>query len=532
MHARLIIVALGVLPIAGCACDPAKCMGSGTFVPDCSHDDVPPECTGGETRACFCPGWGGTGGVSRCSGSEMFGPCECPPPPTCGDTVCEGLERMECTSDCMAVCGDGLCEPLLAETAATCPGDCPLECGDDVCDARGETETTCPMDCTMRCGDSRCDAPLGEMCALDCGTTCGDGLCELGDAPDCADCARTCTERARWTTGLGAALGGPGPSAPAMAFDGEVRVATADARGVMLATMDGAVVADWIELEGRTGFPPSLVPGAGGLLLGSLLFGRAGIDVIPADGSPMMNHILSTAAIEPPALAWDAGQGIAAWVDTRGGLQVAVLDAAGMPAAMPTAIPATPRGRPAVAAGPSSWLVAWPEFAGDVLTYRAVIHDWSGARIGAVDPLERIPSARVAPSPAVVWTGAHFVVAWSGSIGVAWAVVAPDGTVARRESPRRVLAPSNHVALAVTGDRLTLVDAVHDGSVTTTFVAELTLDGAPMGAAVPLTCNPGSEENPAVTHDTSTATTFVTYLRRETPTASVELAIAELAPSP
>jgi len=80
-----------------------------------------------------------------------------PPPPTCGDNSCNGIETCStCPQDCGACppptpfCGDNSCNGI--ETCSTCPGDCgscpppPPTCGDRFCNGF-ETCFSCPSDC-------------------------------------------------------------------------------------------------------------------------------------------------------------------------------------------------------------------------------------------------------------------------------------------------------------------------------------------------------------------------------------------------
>ncbi len=49
-----------------------------------------------------------------------------PPPPVCGDGLCEGSEQWTCPSDCGPgpSCGDGICDIFQGECDANCPLDC------------------------------------------------------------------------------------------------------------------------------------------------------------------------------------------------------------------------------------------------------------------------------------------------------------------------------------------------------------------------------------------------------------------------
>ncbi len=124
----------------------------------------------------------------------------------CGDLRCTGDETpASCDEDCR--CGDGVCEPRLAENVFTCAADCRGACGDGVCgspyEACGECGPeaadceTCDVDCcVVVCGDAFCDAEQGETvetCEQDCGSgLCGDGVCagresRTGCPADCGD---------------------------------------------------------------------------------------------------------------------------------------------------------------------------------------------------------------------------------------------------------------------------------------------------------------------------------------------------------
>jgi hypothetical protein len=93
-----------------------------TCLPD-TNGQVPDACT-----------W--TCGNGICDRWEwLWCPQDCPPPPTCGDHVCNGDETCEtCACDCGECpnyCGDGTCDE--DESCLTCPGDCgtcfQLDCG-------------------------------------------------------------------------------------------------------------------------------------------------------------------------------------------------------------------------------------------------------------------------------------------------------------------------------------------------------------------------------------------------------------------
>ena len=103
---------------------------------------------------------------------------EVPPPPACGDSVCNGDETCgSCAQDCGAcpppppACGDSVCNG--DETCGSCAQDCgacpppPPACGDSVCNG-DETCGSCAQDCGVcACQPGDCtgsDVCIGEVC--------------------------------------------------------------------------------------------------------------------------------------------------------------------------------------------------------------------------------------------------------------------------------------------------------------------------------------------------------------------------------
>ena len=153
----------------------------------------------------------------------------------CGDFICNSLleNYSNCNSDCLPVCGDGVC---LGESCLTCSTDCGSCCGNGVCDNRVskecynsstacpgnpnyycsinisgglptgtyshcstnctvgycESSIFCPEDCPA-CGDGFCNYCTGEnygTCPADCQGYCGDGYC--GGTETCNSCSDDC----------------------------------------------------------------------------------------------------------------------------------------------------------------------------------------------------------------------------------------------------------------------------------------------------------------------------------------------------
>lgn len=110
----------------------------------------------------------------------------------CGDGLCDDAESpFQCPVDCGKPCGDGMCEP--GETVGGCAVDCGI-CGDGVCGKWGTQPEDCPEDCSAPCGDGICWwGETAPNCPLDCGA-CGDGVCGIVEQEeascilDCADC--------------------------------------------------------------------------------------------------------------------------------------------------------------------------------------------------------------------------------------------------------------------------------------------------------------------------------------------------------
>ncbi len=124
-----------------------------------------------------------------------------PPPPSCGDTMCNGEETCStCVPDCgqcPPTCSDKVCNGQ--ETCSSCPFDCGVcapVCGDNSCNG-AETCTVCALDCGACppvCGDKTCNGQ--ETCSLcpgDCGScppVCGDRTCNGQET--CSTCASDC----------------------------------------------------------------------------------------------------------------------------------------------------------------------------------------------------------------------------------------------------------------------------------------------------------------------------------------------------
>ncbi len=98
------------------------------------------------------------------------------------------------------VCGDATCNAP-AENYQNCPTDCeppPPECGDGICE-NPENHISCPEDCEPEgpeCGDGACDAEESfESCPRDCEPpepVCGDGKCEMNRGETYNDCPEDC----------------------------------------------------------------------------------------------------------------------------------------------------------------------------------------------------------------------------------------------------------------------------------------------------------------------------------------------------
>lgn len=177
---------------------------------------MPPEC-----RAC---------GDNFCTAGESANPddpgyCATDCLANCGDGVCNGNEAPTCPAgatdctacavDCSEACGDGICDNGEAYVAIpdrgliACPQDCADPCGDGICtngenaDLRtGDNPLGCPQDCSS-CGDDFCAGFENAVrCPGDC-AECGDGVCSQGVETtavcdvDCASCGDgVCTCRA------------------------------------------------------------------------------------------------------------------------------------------------------------------------------------------------------------------------------------------------------------------------------------------------------------------------------------------------
>jgi hypothetical protein len=122
-----------------------------------------------------------------------------PPPPTCGDGMCNNGETCEnCPIDCgfCMGCGDGMCTGM--ENCLNCPqdcGSCPT-CGDGKCENPPENCVNCPQDCGVcqNCGNGMCTgAKTCYNCPQDCGKCmgCPDGNCNE-DHKTCISCPEDC----------------------------------------------------------------------------------------------------------------------------------------------------------------------------------------------------------------------------------------------------------------------------------------------------------------------------------------------------
>jgi len=185
-------------------------------------------CTGSVTEL----GWSPVPAVNCaldqiCSGVDSFSPKTCdfapscvpviPPPPVCGNGLCEGGETC---STCVADCGSCLIDGEYCDSPNECIGDycvsnfCSSDityCGDTLCEG-GEDCSTCSTDCgcpsDQYCsGDATCvnqevdggscataDECVGgncvnTYCSSDI-TYCGDNVCEGSE--DCSTCVADC----------------------------------------------------------------------------------------------------------------------------------------------------------------------------------------------------------------------------------------------------------------------------------------------------------------------------------------------------
>lgn len=162
-------IVVGPCP-GGTVCEGGACMD-----PGCE-----PECQG---RICGADGCGGVCG--ECAAGEVCsleGRCD-PPPPRCGDDVCNGDEDCStCPADCGNCCGDGTCDAEGGERCTTCPADCGCAAG-EVCEAGTGECAACVPQCEGRaCGDDGCGGVCG---ACDDGVECVAGRCDVPCAPTC-----------------------------------------------------------------------------------------------------------------------------------------------------------------------------------------------------------------------------------------------------------------------------------------------------------------------------------------------------------
>eukprot|EP00026_Physarum_polycephalum_P001232 Phypoly_transcript_01233.p1 GENE.Phypoly_transcript_01233~~Phypoly_transcript_01233.p1 ORF type:complete len:1169 (+),score=148.62 Phypoly_transcript_01233:270-3509(+) len=172
-----------------CICN-TPLTGNGTYCTACFDGacfrGVSCETNGTEYVCGNCPlGFSGTGyGPTGCADID-----ECAPPTrkcdnhvdcqnTVGSVICgpcpEGFNGTGDTS-CIALCGNGRCEPEHGEQCVTCPLDClpPCgHCGDGHCDSQVESCTSCNEDCGT-CNPTKC--PGSNDCSHH--GTCVDGLC-------------------------------------------------------------------------------------------------------------------------------------------------------------------------------------------------------------------------------------------------------------------------------------------------------------------------------------------------------------------
>lgn len=153
-------------------CDP--CPGDAT----CGDGTCQGQCDENPTS---CP--------ADCAGT--ISPCSTPGG-VCGDEICEiGLdcnEPVTCPADCDFCHIDGYCNLAGGETFTNCPADCTLaHCNptdplspDRACQPQyGENASNC-VDCVAVCGNDVCEASAGEteaICPADCGCYV-DGICE------------------------------------------------------------------------------------------------------------------------------------------------------------------------------------------------------------------------------------------------------------------------------------------------------------------------------------------------------------------
>lgn len=185
-------------------CGDGKCEGgAGETCLSCATDcgvcaascgDGSCDASEGENK-CTCPldcgvCSGQASGTCRKYSCEQ-GQCQAVPQENCcGNRQCDASETPDsCPWDCVASCGNGLCERLAREDCQTCPldcGECVRVCGDGSCDPElNETKCTCPLDCGQcsggcgtckhnMCLDGNCTCAFIDNC-------CGNEACEFGE---------------------------------------------------------------------------------------------------------------------------------------------------------------------------------------------------------------------------------------------------------------------------------------------------------------------------------------------------------------
>jgi hypothetical protein len=175
----------------------------------CDGDTCDNTCTPSSFPGTEC--WLG-GSLSDCGTYGVFA--------YCGDDICQTISNGEtcvsCSQDCPICppppppCGDSICQP--GQTYMTCPQDCedPEDegsCGDGICSEGDNEVETCFRDCAMpndRCEDDF-DCSPGYICEMHSGTNAGqclsielmgylDGCGNTGDCENFHGVGFICTE--------------------------------------------------------------------------------------------------------------------------------------------------------------------------------------------------------------------------------------------------------------------------------------------------------------------------------------------------
>lgn len=269
----------------------------------------------------------------------------------------------------------------------------------------------------------------------------------------------------------------------------------------------------------RAGGSPVLVGDGGGLLLVGTATDTGGTDVVGwrmrpdarFEAADPVRIGLAGASQRAGALAWNGTRYLAVWIDHRhpeAQIQHQLLDEAGRTLSSESSalaggaiVQTTP---PALGTDNKDFLVVWEEApSGSTGDLRGSMMDGGGSTAGAKEFAIAVGPGRQT-SPAVVWTGAHYLVAWvddrtdaNGAQHLRGTRITSAGLSMDGDGLR--LAPTSGAkSVALAGGREGLLMVWQEGAAGRVRARRLSVDGAPEGLPFAIADTAGRQEAPTV----------------------------------